>query len=77
MAEAQRLGEQAEIFLYESSGGAASIALANPPEPEKDLAWQAPECTHEDFKWIAESLAAYHKIQLTVVPEEDDDSKDF
>lgn len=62
------MGENATLFIYrEDEGNSDSAGLANGVDPERDLAWQAPDASKEDFEWLIKSAAQFHNIPCEVV----------
>lgn len=68
MALQTPLPEGATLFLYRNEEGNADvIALAPGNEPERDIAWQAPDSTKDDFEWLARAAAEYHNINFDIL----------
>lgn len=62
------IGENAELILYRNDEGNADvISLANGHDPEREIAWQAPDSSKDDFQWLASSAATFHKIKFSLV----------
>ena len=74
MADAVRLGEGAALVI-QSDGEALSVHLFQDGGDEADIAWQAPDSDPEQFKWLVNSAAAFHKIR--VEDESTDDNDEF
>jgi hypothetical protein len=55
----QEIGNPDEIHLHDGNGDA------------REIAWQAPDSTKEDFEWLASAAAAFHKIPLEIHQRED------
>lgn len=64
------MGKDAFILLeIDKYGDTASLILNDGNGDEKEVAWKAPDATFDSFRWLASSVAAFHKIPVKEVDE--------
>jgi hypothetical protein len=65
------LPEDSKFILYTDSSGANNLVLQIFDQDDRDLAWQAPDASDEDFEWLCRAVANYHSKPLEIVETDD------
>jgi hypothetical protein len=60
------MGPDARFEMETDAGGTASLTFYDGHSDAREIAWAAPDSNPDDFKWMAQSVAAFHHIPLIV-----------